>query len=336
MCTRARECMENKIYKIFSAAGDRDLVDFGLHAGARQELFSVHFHRISTAADLTSWDKLPDNVIVLTSNLYLGTHEVHWLEWADFSLFVSRRRLQGRKRLPRARHRWFLDSGGFTELLMYGEWTLRFSNYVALARRFRDEVGLMAWAAPQDWMCEPFILEKTRSTVQAHQRRTVINYVALMESAPDVPWIPVLQGWTTGDYLRCIDLYARYRVDLTKLPVVGVGSICRRQGETKIALLLEELKRCGIRSHGFGLKLKGLALAAGALESADSMAWSFDARRKPTTCGSKTHKNCANCYEYAKEWRDRALGVIERATGSPVCPVPTGVLASGVEGGLLP
>jgi hypothetical protein len=54
------------------------------------------------------------------------------------------------------------------------------------------------------------------------------------------------------------------------------------------------------------------------------MAWSFDARRKPTTCGSKTHKNCANCYEYASLWRDRAIGVIERATMRDVLPsVPT-------------
>ena len=34
----------------------------------------------------------------------------------------------------------------------------------------------------------------------------------------------------------------------------------------------------------------------GDLVSADSMAWSFDARRKQRPlCGSTTHKNCANC-----------------------------------------
>jgi len=261
---------------------------------------------------------------------------VNWLEIADFPLFISRRRLQTRASLPRARHRWFLDSGAFTELSTYGEWTLSFSNYVAMARRFRDEIGQMEWAAPQDWMCEPFILEKTKSNVQTHQRKTVRNYVALMESAPDVPWIPVLQGWTTSDYMRCIELYQLYRVDLTKLPVVGVGSICRRQGEVKTALLLEELARCGIKTHGFGLKLKGLALAAHAMQSADSMAWSFDARRKPTQCGSLTHKNCANCYEYAKEWRDRVLGIIRGSERPTLCNVSSDILPIEPKGSVLP
>ena len=134
-------------------------------------------------------------------------------------------------------------------------------EYVALTRRYQAEIGSMDWAAPMDWMCEPFILEKTRSTVASHQRRTVRNYVGLMEMAPDVPWIPVLQGWHPSDYLRCIDLYAQYRIDLTKLPLVGVGSICRRQGEVRIALLLEQLAGCGLKLHGFGIKLKGLELA---------------------------------------------------------------------------
>jgi hypothetical protein len=210
---------------------------------------------------------------------------------------------------------------------MLGEWSLNSRAYVALARRFRDEIGNMAWAAPQDWMCEPFILAKTRSSVESHQRRTVRNYVGLMEMAPDIPWIPVLQGWCVYDYMRCIDLYSLYRVDLTKCALVGVGSICRRQGEVRIALLLDELARHGIRLHGFGIKLKGLELAAQSLISADSMAWSFDARRKPTTCGSATHKNCANCYEYACDWRSRVVGLIERIARSSVQQMPNAVLS---------
>lgn len=259
--------------------------------------------------------------LVTSDGFYLGTHQPHWLSFAEFPLFVSRRRLQRYVKLPIAKHRWYLDSGGFTELSMHGRWTISFTNYVRLARRYRDEIGNMGWAAPMDWMCEPFILQKTRGTVRAHQRRTVRNYVALIESAPDVPWIPVLQGWLPSDYLRCIDLYNLYRVDLTKCHVVGVGSICRRQGEVRIAMLLDELARHGLRLHGFGLKLKGLELASNCLRSADSMAWSFDARHKSTQCGSSTHKNCANCYSYAKEWRDHVTGLIDRVSRSSMCAV---------------
>jgi hypothetical protein len=254
-------------------------------------------------------------MIVISDNFYLGAHHPNWLTFAEFPLFVSRRRLQMYKVLPKANRKWALDSGGFTELQMHGRWTLSASDYVALARRYRDEIGHMEWAAPQDWMCEPFMLEKTKSTVESHQRRTVRNYVGLMEMAPDIPWIPVLQGWLPSDYMRCIDLYSQYRVDLTKCPTVGVGSICRRQGEVRIAMLLDELARHGLRLHGFGIKLKGLELAANSLHSADSMAWSYAARRQPTMCGSKTHKNCANCYTYAKEWRDKVATLIERTTG---------------------
>lgn len=269
------------------------------------------------------------------SNFYLGTHQPHWLAFAGFPLFVSRRRLVEYRTLPRAKGLWAQDSGGFTELSMYGEWTINATEYIRLTRRFRDEIGNMQWAAPMDWMCEPFILAKTRSSVESHQRRTVRNYVGLMEQAPDVPWIPVLQGWQPSDYLRCIDLYQLYRVDLTKCPTVGVGSICRRQGEVRIAMLLDELCRHGLHLHGFGIKLKGLELAATSLYSADSMAWSFDARRKPTQCGNTTHKNCANCFIYAKEWRDRVVGLIERTAGQTMQPLPNAVFSNLQDAALL-
>jgi len=55
-------------------------------------------------------------------------------------------------------------------------------------------------------MCEPFITAKTGLTVTAHQHRTVSNLIRLRDLAPDLPIIPVLQGWTIPDYLHCIDL----------------------------------------------------------------------------------------------------------------------------------
>jgi hypothetical protein len=39
------------------------------------------------------------------------------------------------------------------------------------------------------------------------------------------------------------------------------------------------------------------------IESADSMAWSFEARRERPFPGH-THKNCANCLDYALAWAD--------------------------------
>ncbi len=34
--------------------------------------------------------------------------------------------------------------------------------------RYRDEIGCLLWAAPHDWMCEPWITAKTGLTVAEH------------------------------------------------------------------------------------------------------------------------------------------------------------------------
>jgi hypothetical protein len=78
--------------------------------------------------------------------------------------------------------------------------------------RYADEIGQLDWAAPMDWMCEPWIVEKTGLSVREHQERTVANYLALRDRGP---FIPVLQGWTLEDYETCVDLYAQAGVDLS-------------------------------------------------------------------------------------------------------------------------
>lgn len=270
-------------------------------------------HPLATSPDSSGcywWDAAPGEEKL---KFFLGTHEAHWLSSVDVPLFVSTRRLSRYKTLPPACGPWAQDSGGFTELSMYGEWRTRPSAYIAATRRNRDEVGLMEFAAPQDWMCEPFILEKTKSTVLSHQRRTCRSIMGLRESAPDIPWIPVLQGWTLDDYRRHVDMYSLYRMDLTKEPLVGLGSVCRRQSTREIAAIVITLARMGIRLHGFGFKVGGVKAVGKYLASCDSLAWSFQARKLGRRwCANGTHKKCANCKEYALDWRRRLLA------GSPV------------------
>ena len=145
---------------------------------------------------------------------WLGTHETSWLGRTDVPLFVSHRRLALRKRFPVALGPWALDSGGFTELNLHGRWVTTEADYVTAVRRYSDEIGQLSWAAPMDWMCEPFVLAKTGETVLAHQQHTVDNFLRLRDAAPDLPFVPVLQGWTLDDYRRCIDLYDEAGVDL--------------------------------------------------------------------------------------------------------------------------
>lgn len=161
------------------------------------------------------------------------------------------------------------------------------------------------WAAPMDWMCEPFVVERTGLSVREHQERTVQSYLSLRG-----PFVPVLQGWTVEDYWRCIDLYAEAGVELRDEPVVGIGSVCRRQGTTDTENLIVELASYGIRLHGFGFKRNGLDRVAWALHSADSLAWSYNARRNPPLPGC-THKNCNSCLRWALRWRSTVVSKLE-------------------------
>lgn len=244
---------------------------------------------------------------------YLGTHVPTFFKQTSVHLFISRRRLSDRKTFPRARGRWSLDSGGFTELSMFGKWTLEPQAYVDEVRRYTAEIGNMDWAATQDWMCEPWITEKTSLTVEEHQRRTVASYLTLRRIAPDLPWSPAVQGWHPTDYLRCVEMYRAEGIDLSALPVVGVGSVCRRQHADEAVAIFESLHDKGIKLHGFGLKLEGLRRAAHLLTSADSLAWSFGARQERKNGSLTPHcrhpGSCANCLHYALQWRERVTSI---------------------------
>jgi hypothetical protein len=100
-----------------------------------------------------------------------------------------------------------------------------------------------------------------------------------------------------------MEAYGRSGVDLTAMPLVGLGSVCRRQASGEIGRIAVELSASGMRLHGFGIKRRGLAGYADHLASADSMAWSYAARRRPALLGCTTHRNCANCASYALAWR---------------------------------
>jgi hypothetical protein len=259
---------------------------------------------------------------------YTGTHRPYWL-WhpaARFPLFVSHHTLAGYARLRPATTScwWALDSGGFTELSRHGRWLTSPAEYVRAVARYDREIGQLEWAAPQDWMCEPDIIggggplhcPGTGLSVDGHQQRTVANFLELAalwpsESDTECPFMPVLQGWRPDDYLRCAGLYAQAGVRLEDYPVVGLGSVYRRQHIAEIGIVIEALTP-RLALHGFGVKKRGLLAYGHRLTSADSMAWSYDARRSPALPGHP-HRNCAGCLPFATRWRDRLLADLATA-----------------------
>lgn len=237
---------------------------------------------------------------------YLGTHETSWLDAPGVPLFVSTHALERRPRRSLSRRQWALDSGAFTELARFGRWRTSAHEYAELVVRLTAATGPPDFYAPQDWPCELNVRRATGLTVAQHQWRTLINYLDLLEIAPSLPWLPVVQGVSVGDYLRHVDLYAAHGIDLATLPLVGVGSVCRRQSTPAIVRTLSELHACGLRLHGFGVKAKGLAVASPYLRSADSVAWSLHAKYRPPLPGC-AHASCQNCQLYALAWYERLI-----------------------------
>jgi hypothetical protein len=251
-----------------------------------------------------------------TDRFYLGTHEPQWLHrLEDVPLFISYRRLlrYRSRELPIARTRWALDSGAFSELAKYGEWRTTENQYVHDALVYREEMGRPDWIAPMDWMCEPFMLEKTGRTIREHQALTTGNLLALRGKAADLPFIPVLQGWRVKDYLRHWEMYEAAGIHLEDESTVGVGSVCRRQGTGEAAAIFASLS--GLRLHGFGVKLSGLSRFGGFLTSCDSLAWSYEAVQRGRRIVGHPHRHCGNCMDYALMWRERVVKRLEDQNG---------------------
>ncbi len=243
---------------------------------------------------------------------YLGIANPLWFAKTHVPTFLSYVQVRGRRKaVPRANAPWCLDSGGFSEITAHGKWTVPPREYDSMTRRLSQEVGMLRWAAPQDWMCEDKMLIKTGLTIAEHQRRTTASYLDLKDMSPDLPYVPVLQGFSEYDYLKHIELYQKYNVDLWNVPTVGVGTMCRRQGTLEAAKIINTLYGIlGLRIHAFGFKIDGLLRCFWQLQSSDSMAWSFSARHLQAPlveCIGLGHINCANCLPFALKWRDDLL-----------------------------
>lgn len=212
-----------------------------------------------------------------------------------------------------------LDSAGFTAMKLWkakGDqagiarvFPWRFEQYIELA----SLMGVSWWSQP-DLCCEPEIatsqaeidyrIDATATLLEGSLRMVYEwqNTLARSCTATTVanlvkPPVPVLQGWSSGDYLRSLDLlmqvWERWQPWLATPALIGVGSMCRRtlkhptHGLHAILACLEGQLPADSRLHLFGVKgacladLKMLDFVA----SADSMAYDFGARVKAHRAG---------------------------------------------------
>lgn len=236
---------------------------------------------------------------------YLGTHMPSWIGRTNVPLFISHRRLIRQHTWQRAIGSWALDSGGFTEISQYGEWRTSPAKYVERVAVYAEEIGRLAWAAPQDWMCEPWIVQRTGLSVLEHQRRTIDNFLLLKQS--NNLFIPVVQGWELRDYIAHIGMYAAVGIDLAREELVGIGSVCRRQNTDEARDIFKAMSEMGLTTHGFGVKTSGFQVYGEFLKSADSMAWSYTARKQNIKLEDCAHARCQNCLIWALQWRERLI-----------------------------
>lgn len=203
---------------------------------------------------------------------------------------------------------WILDSGAFTEIARHGGYRSGVEEYYWQICRWA-RCGNLLIAVAQDWMCEPFVIERTGLNVEIHQQLTIDRYDALIKLNPPVKIMPVLQGYRSSDYLQHLQ---KYDDKITLNQWVGVGSVCRRNGDpNEIANILKGIKllRPDLRLHGFGLKILALKNpeVRSLLYSCDSMAWSFPLRFRPDNDSVQNH----GTVEIAHSYQQKVTAIID-------------------------
>lgn len=178
-----------------------------------------------------------------------------------------------------------LDSAGFVAMTHYGKYLWSVEDYVELAG-----IHSWAWWAQMDFCCEPEIADN-QYAIDARVWASAYNLaycrkVAKTWKDSGADWLqepmPVLQGWSVKDYVRCIHLYDE--VLEGKWPaLVGLGSVCRRpvlgtNGLLEIVSRLTSELPTHVGLHLFGVKGSSLPKLGNRVVSIDSAAWQYRAR----------------------------------------------------------
>jgi hypothetical protein len=208
---------------------------------------------------------------------YLGIHIIAHA-WRFENTFISINVLKNRKKDIKPNN-WILDSGAFTNVLKKGEHELTVKEYKDQIERWKN-CGNLKMAVTQDYMCEDIILKKWNYTVNEQQEKTLKRFYQLIKLKPSIYIMPVIQGYTTQEYLNHLNMYEETIYN----QVVGIGSICKRNRKPdEIYKILKTIKdyRPDLKLHAFGLKITSLKNKniRDLLYSADSMAWSFEGRK---------------------------------------------------------
>jgi hypothetical protein len=175
-----------------------------------------------------------------------------------------------------------VDSGGFTAARRWGEYPWEPAQYADWARQVTRDVQL-DFIAAMDYACEPAVNRSALTTNCERIDATIRNEVACREAAPDLPWLPVLQGDTLSE--RAYDVERWRAAGLLPTSYAGIGSVCGRgAGGARRAIRFYADRLPGVRYHGFGLHVGALDddVVFGVLRSWDSYSYTWPRGAKKT------------------------------------------------------
>lgn len=187
----------------------------------------------------------------------------------------SRKRFQVRR--PPADHvaSICIDSGGFTAAKRWGAYPWEPAQYAEFIRAVSRDVPL-DFCAILDYACERGVNREHYQTNVERIEATIENERACREAAPDLPWLPVLQGDTLEE--RSYDLSRRRGLGMLPTDYAGIGSVCGRGAKAARAVIrFYAAHLFGVRYHAFGMHVGAMddKVVPGALRSWDSYSWTW-------------------------------------------------------------
>lgn len=162
----------------------------------------------------------------------------------------------------------FLDSGAFSLINKYGDYPYDYRRYIAFAKRLKPD-----YIAIMDYPCEPN--SKIDLPIKERIDKTIENAIKLMDLAPNLNWVMVIQGWDVNNYLYCLDKIKEHGL-LT--PLTAIGSVCVRKKLKEVRDIIVTIRRetpKRIKLHCFGLNLRFVRdyTIFNSIYSFDSHAW---------------------------------------------------------------
>jgi len=206
--------------------------------------------------------------------------------------------------IPESTKRLFLDSGGYSFFTRWGKYPFSIEEYVIFAQSIQDEYPLTE-VAIMDFPCEP---NTNRSILKSNKERidnTVQNALSCIDYDPNLPWVPVIQGYTLNEYLYCLDLYKDAKMYHDDFHLWAIGTLCARKKLDGIrSMVVNITDKINAPVHTFGMNYRFLKdpQIFFSIYSSDSGAWSYNGR---------AHEKLGDLIKYDK----KIMNLIESFTG---------------------